>query len=159
MNRQGWVDAGISGAESVADHSFGVGMMAMLLSDEIGLDTLRVLQMALLHDVAESITGDIIPGTITATQKKRQEHEAMCILLELLPITLRDRYAAVWREYTKHESPEAILVRDADRLDMALQAARYNNRMDPSTLESFYRSAKQGISGRGAASILRQAGL
>jgi 5'-deoxynucleotidase YfbR-like HD superfamily hydrolase len=57
--RTGWVQAGIKEPESVADHSFRMTLLAMVLSDQMGLDTEKVVRMALIHDLAESRTGDL----------------------------------------------------------------------------------------------------
>jgi len=59
--RTGWVDSGVGEPESVADHSFRTALAAMILSDSMGLDTCKVMRMALLHDLAEAETGDITP--------------------------------------------------------------------------------------------------
>ena len=55
--------------ESVASHSFGVSVTAMLLADELAargiqLDVARMLRMALLHDWSEARIGDM-PRTAT----------------------------------------------------------------------------------------------
>ena len=60
--RQGWIDkAGISNPESVADHSYSMTVMAMMFGDNAGMDTCKMIRMALLHDIVESITGDLTP--------------------------------------------------------------------------------------------------
>src|SRR6267378_4168869 len=70
LERTGWTLRGLgNGTESVAAHSFGVGVTAMMLADEVrarGLevDCERVLRMALLHDWAETRVGDM-PRTAT----------------------------------------------------------------------------------------------
>ena len=47
-------------AESVAEHSWRVSLMAMMLVHEIkDVDFYKILQMCILHDLGESITGDI----------------------------------------------------------------------------------------------------
>ncbi|HEY9283293.1 MAG TPA: HD domain-containing protein, partial [Pyrinomonadaceae bacterium] len=64
LDRTGWVLRGLApGAESVAAHSYGVAVAAMLLADlvrarGVELDVERVLRLALLHDLAEARTGD-----------------------------------------------------------------------------------------------------
>ena len=64
LDRTGWTLRGLpNGTESVAAHSFGVGVTAMLLADEfiaqgVVIDVERVLRMALLHDWAEVRVGD-----------------------------------------------------------------------------------------------------
>ncbi|MBI5859248.1 MAG: HD domain-containing protein, partial [Nitrosarchaeum sp.] len=60
--RQGWIDKlSIDNPESVADHTFSMAMMGMIFSDLENYDTEKILKMILLHDLAESITGDITP--------------------------------------------------------------------------------------------------
>ena len=59
VRRAGWVEKlGMESPESVADHSYATAMLVMARSDEEGLDTALALRMALLHDLAESETGD-----------------------------------------------------------------------------------------------------
>lgn len=145
VRRQGWVDAGLEHPESVADHSYAAAVLAMLMSDQAGLDTERVVRMALLHDMAEGITGDITPGSMDPAEKRRREQEAMRHILDCLPERLRDAYDSIWREYTSAQTPEARLVHDADRLDMGLQAHRYRAMLDGPTYASFLGSARSGM--------------
>ena len=70
--RQGWIDkAGISNPESVADHSYSMTVMAMMFGDNAGMDTCKMIRMALLHDIVESITGDLTPE-MTSKENKLQ---------------------------------------------------------------------------------------
>src|SRR6266576_6722652 len=85
LDRTGWTLRGLpNGTESVAAHSFGVGVTAMLLADEfiaqgVVIDVEKVLKMALLHDWAEVRVGDM-PRTATeyfgAEARKRAETAA-----------------------------------------------------------------------------------
>lgn len=61
LPRTGWVEAGIKEPESVADHSFRTAVLAMIPADLEGLDSDKVMRMALLHDLAEVETGDLTP--------------------------------------------------------------------------------------------------
>ena len=145
VRRQGWVDAGLEHPESVADHSYSAAVIAMLISDHAGLDTERVVKMALLHDLAEGVTGDIVPGSMDPDEKHRLEREAMHRILDGLPERLKDAYGAIWREYVSAQTPEARLVHDADRLDMGLQAHRYRALLDGRIFDSFLESARGGL--------------
>ena len=145
VRRQGWVDAGIDGAESVADHTFGTSMITMILSDKAGCNTERALKMALLHDMAEAVTGDIVPGTMPPDKKREQENRVINEILGRLPDMMQDTYKEVWREYAECQTEEAILVHNADRLDMAIQAKRYGPQMTSALLAEFLKSAKDGI--------------
>ncbi len=60
IERSGWVVSGVKKPESVADHSFGVALLVMLLGKNKNIDLEKALKMALIHDLGEAITGDII---------------------------------------------------------------------------------------------------
>ena len=54
LKRTGWVMYGVDGAESDAEHSFGVAMLAMMLAPK-EIDKLKCLELALVHDMADII--------------------------------------------------------------------------------------------------------
>lgn len=156
--RQGWIDkAGIAKPESVADHSYAASMITMVLADMDGrLDAGRAIKMALLHDLAECVTGDITPGQMSPDEKERLEREAMDSILGRLPESLRRMYGEIWQEYLERKTPESVLVHDADHLEMALQARRYADRMPAGVLEAFLESGRRGVSRGRAADIIRE---
>jgi len=89
--RQGWKEKlEIDNPESVADHSYSTTVLSMILSDMKGLDTEKIIRMALLHDLAESITGDIIPDHITKNEKISKENHAIKQILKNLPDILQN---------------------------------------------------------------------
>src|SRR4051812_41576320 len=77
LDRTGWTLRGLpNGTESVAAHSFGVSVTAMLLADRctargVSLDVEKVLRIALLHDWAETRVGDM-PRTAALTSALRR---------------------------------------------------------------------------------------
>ena len=74
LPRQGWVDRGIPSPESVADHTYRSAMMAWLLGGAAGLDTNRLVKLALLHDLPEVEAGDATPyGKILAQGVELEE--------------------------------------------------------------------------------------
>lgn len=157
--RQGWIDkAGIARPESVADHSYATSMITMVLADMDGrLDAGRAIRMALLHDLAECVTGDITPGQMSPYEKEKLEREAMDTILGGLPESLRRTYGEIWQEYLERKTPESVLVHDADHLEMALQARRYADRMPAEVLETFLESGRRGVSGGRTAGIIQEA--
>lgn len=147
--RTGWLDRGVPPAatESVADHSFRMALLAWLaaLSDGPGLDADRVLKLALIHDLAEALTGDEPPypaeaipaedGTTARRDFLQQAHiraparaaegAAMTDLLTDLPPALATELRSLWNEYQAQATPEARFVKQADRLETYFQAQEY----------------------------------
>lgn len=140
ISRTGWVDSGVDDPESVADHSYRTALTAMMFSDSMGLDTCKVMRMALLHDLAEAETGDITPMMKTPNHLEL-ENEGMRTILSRLDEAQRVVYWETWLEYQRKESPEAILVHDADKIDMILQAYEYMS-MSPNTMLDRFWHAK-----------------
>lgn len=147
VNRAGWISkVRISDAESVADHSFSASAISMTLSDILGLDTERVMKMVILHDLAESITGDYIPGEVGKNEKVRKENKAMKAILHYVPRNLRSEYEGIWKEYLSGKTEIARLVHEVDKLEMALQARQYRIRgYSEQMLSSFFNFAKESM--------------
>ena len=140
--RAGWVDVGVYQPESVADHTFRTAFLCMLYADMEALDPLKLLRMALIHDLPEAIIGDLMPSQKTAETKENEE-TAIQHILALLPETQRENYLAVWNEYQEGKTREAKAVRQLDKIEMAMQAKEYENLGSTNqNLERFIKSAK-----------------
>ena len=145
--RQGWVDKlSLNNPESVADHSYSMAIMGMVLSDLENYDSEKILKMILLHDLAESEIGDYTPGQITSEKKKELENKVFSKILENLPKSIRSQYQNIWNEYQENKTSEAIMVHQIDKLEMALQAKMYEKEgYSKEKLQSFVESAEHGI--------------
>ncbi|HEX8888067.1 MAG TPA: HD domain-containing protein [Pyrinomonadaceae bacterium] len=135
LERTGWMLRGIAaGAESVAAHSYGVAVAAMLLADEViargvEVNMERVLRVALLHDWAEARVGDM-PRTATeyfgAAARKRAERAAFTdIARDLDAGGLAEKYDALHEDYEERASLEARLVKAADVIDLLVQTLAF----------------------------------
>ena len=156
IHRQGWKEnLQINSPESVADHSYSVSAMVMILSDLEGLNTEKIIKMAILHDLAESIIGDIIPGKIKNDQKITKENEAMKKILKDLPNKITESYLKIWTEYQNNSSQEANLLHDIDKLEMAFQAKFYQkNGVTKEKLLTFFNTANMEIKNKNLRHIL-----
>ncbi|WP_050032923.1 HD domain-containing protein [Halorubrum halophilum] len=138
--RTGWQLRGVDAPESVAAHAWGVAYLVLALGDRFredlpGVDLDRALRLAVVHDVAEAETGDpatradSTAETVDPDAKEDAEREAMEDLAGPLPDRVRD----AWEAYEARESPEAVLVKECDLLDVCLQAVLYErgDRYDP----------------------------
>ena len=122
--RTGWVEVGVYQPESVADHTLRTAFLCMLYADMETLDPLKLVRMALLHDLPEAVIGDLTPPQKTAETKEKEE-AAINQILRLLPEKQRKTYLAVWREYPEGKTREAKAVRQLEKVEMALQAKEY----------------------------------
>ena len=151
IRRAGWVSkVKVEEAESVADHTFSMATIAMLLSDMLGFDTHRVIKMVLMHDLAESIVGDYMPRDVTARQKLAKEKKALKLILSGLPKRLREEYEEIWLEYLHNRTEIAKFVHRMDKLEMALQANQYAKQgYSDKLLAPFFESANIAVGDAG----------
>ena len=141
--RTGWVDIGVYQPESVADHTFRTAVFCMLYADIEDLDPLKLLRIALIHDLPEAIIGDLMPNQKTGETRKKEEN-AIKQMLSLLPKTQRENYLAVWNEYQAGKTKEAKAVRQIEKIEMALQAKEYERfGSDCRSLERFIETAEE----------------
>ena len=156
IHRKGWKEnLQINNPESVADHSYSVSVMSMILADLKGLNTEKIIKMALLHDLAESIIGDITPGSMKNDDKITKENQAMKKILLNLPSKIRKSYLEIWDDYQNNSSQESNLLHDIDKLEMAFQAKFYQESgISKEKLATFYDTAKIGIKNKKLRNIL-----
>lgn len=141
--RTGWVEVGVYQPESVADHTFRTAFLCMLYADMEALDPLKLVRMALIHDLPEAVIGDLTPSQKT-TESKEKEETAISQILSLLPKNQREKYLAVWNEYQEGKTREAKTVRQLEKIEMALQAKEYQKLGSASqNLERFIKSAEE----------------
>ncbi len=156
VQRRGWKNkVGVEHPESVADHSYGTAIMAMVISDIHGLDTGKILKMALLHDLAESVIGDFMPDEIVKENKKAVEDESMKEILAKLPENIALEYNNIWQEYLQASTKESVLVHEIDKFEMAIQAVKYSSEgFSNEKLGAFVDSAKKEIKSKELVDIL-----
>ncbi|EBP9595483.1 HD domain-containing protein, partial [Salmonella enterica] len=110
-------------AESTAEHSWRLCLMAMIFEDEFAdVDMLRLLKMCLVHDLGEAIHGDI-PAVERELHpdKSAEEKAALLYLTQSLDEKQRKEILSLWQEYEHAVSPEARIVEAFDKLETILQ--------------------------------------
>ncbi|MFS7895763.1 putative HD/PDEase domain, 5'-deoxynucleotidase YfbR/HDDC2 [Helianthus anomalus] len=125
--RKGWVNHDIKGPESIADHMYRMAIMALIVGDLPGINRERCIKIALVHDIAEAIVGDITPSDgVPKVEKTRLEQAALNEMCNILGGGMRAaEIQELWREYEDNASLEANLVKDFDKVEMILQALEY----------------------------------
>jgi len=139
--RTGWVMRGVPDGESVADHSYGVAFIALLLAEMVtqAVDRAKLLTIALLHDLPESVVGDLPTPAMAHFPPGAKRSAEAAVLTELLDgLPNAKRWHAWWREFEEGTSVEGQLVRDADRLDMLIQAHVYEKTTGNRWLAEFW---------------------
>ena len=148
--RVGWAKRQVPDFESVADHSWRVAALCFLLPPQ-EYNISRCIELAVVHDMAESLIGDITPeDNIPKAQKQTMELNAMQQIATLLSKATQGRSVGggaknertqpilsslsaqyllgLFHEYEERISKEAVAVKDLDQLDMILQAEEYEMR-------------------------------
>lgn len=179
--RTGWIDRGISSplAESVAEHSFQTALIAWMVAlahPEGGLDADRVLKLALVHDLAEALIGDLPPydpaeiptdpderraffavrrlrAPEQAAAKRAAEADATAALLARMPESVREEVGALLHEYEARETPESRFVKEVDALETYLQARAYAARHPNVPLDGFTDMAMHAIADPALAAV------
>jgi len=145
LPRIGWLQRGVAHPESIAEHTFGVATLALLIGDTVpGLNRGKLLAIALLHDMAETLLSDLPASArrlIGVEAKHAAERRAVAELFAALPNC--EEYLALWDEYANASSPEARLVKELDRIEMLAQALDYQ-RAGNGAMAEFWEGSEAG---------------
>lgn len=107
--------------ESVAEHSWRLALMAMLLTGEFPeLDLNRVIRMCLIHDLGEAFTGDI-PTFVKTDADSRREDDLFGRWIQTLPADVRGEWESLLEEMNAQKTGEAKLYKALDRLEAVIQ--------------------------------------
>ncbi len=166
--RQGWRLRGIREPESVGDHSWGTAYLCLLYAEEAGVDLAAALAMAVVHDLAEAVTGDVPTRVATLHDKDRREEKAhrerdamdqLFTAAETEPLATAGpadtrpaagRVRSLWDEYEAATTDVARFVRDMNLIDMCAQAFRYERDGRYPHYGTGGAPAEPGIKGAGA---------
>uniref|UniRef100_A0A0X3Q289 5'-deoxynucleotidase HDDC2 n=2 Tax=Schistocephalus solidus TaxID=70667 RepID=A0A0X3Q289_SCHSO len=142
--RTGWTRYGIEHPESVAEHMYRMALISTLLPKTEGFSVDKVMKMAIIHDLAECIVGDLTPYCgVSVEEKHAQEEAAMQSICEPLPADIRVELVDLLKEYDAQLTPEAIVCKDLDKFEMILQAFEYETQAEhPGWLEEFFQSTE-----------------
>lgn len=122
--RAGWLIAGVRDPESVAEHSYRVGVIAYVLAAMEGANADRAAALALFHDVPEARSTDM-----HSVAKRHVTVQPDSAIVEAQLAGIPDAVAAPIRsliaEFAAKETLEARCAKDADKIECLLQAREY----------------------------------
>lgn len=107
--------------DNIADHSFRVAVIGMVLAELEGVDSSKVLKICLFHDLAEARTGDA--NYLNKQYGDLREDEVTRDQMDGLPIG--PEIVALLEEYERRESPESVVAKDADLVDQMILQQEY----------------------------------
>ena len=124
--------------ESAAEHSWRLGLMALVLAPWFPeVDRARLLGICLVHDLGEAVSGDVpAPEQARRLEEDPNAHKAtaerrdLVTLLDPLPASSRSELLALWDEYEAAATPEARLAKALDKLETILQHIQGDNPAD-----------------------------
>ena len=123
--------------ESVAEHVFGVQMLAIAMKSEYGynIDIMKVIFMLAIHELGETVIGDYDENDISKREKERKEHEAVHIILK--DILDGEIIEKLFLEFDSHLTKESMFAYMCDKLECDLQCKLYDEEgcVDLSDLE------------------------
>ncbi|KAL5119215.1 hypothetical protein ACEQ8H_002926 [Pleosporales sp. CAS-2024a] len=131
--RAGWRRFGIDGCESISDHMYRMSILTMMAPASLSrkLDMAKCCRMALIHDMAESLVGDITPvDPVSKEEKSRRESETMDYICNNLLGQFNGglngaQVRHIWQEYEDSVTPESLFVHDVDKIELLLQMVEY----------------------------------
>lgn len=131
LPRQGYITVGFRADETdtVASHSFCVSILSYMLAKQMkqdgeNIDPDKALRIAVFHDTAESVTGDVGTYIKKFAGGKIDEVEEKAYKALYKMIDFKDEIIELKEEYDKQETAEAKLVKIVDRIDVFAQALR-----------------------------------
>lgn len=126
--RTGWLNWKVKRerVESIAEHIYGVQMLAIAMKSEYeyDIDIQKVIYMLAIHELGETIVGDLTQFQISKEEKEKIEHEAVHNVLSSL--IDGDKIEELFLEFDAHETEESKFAYQCDKLECDIQSKLYD---------------------------------
>jgi len=141
-------------SDNIADHSFRVAIIGMMLAKLEGCDENIVLKMCLFYDLPEARTGDA--NHLNKRYVQMDEERALKDQMDQLPI--EQDILKIVQLYEERTSPESIVAKDADLLDqMILQQEYLHTESDKMRWQEYTEKSIKTESAKKIAAQIKQA--
>lgn len=151
QKRTGWINMGIPDSESISDHMYRMSIMTMVLDKskwpvDQQPDLSKCSKIALVHDMAESLVGDIVPHDIEIDkfEKSKREYKAilyLCGIISKYSVESANEIKDLWIDYELQRNLEATIVKDIDKFELLCQTFEYE-RLHLRRMDEFYSCRK-----------------
>ena len=126
--RTGWKDWNVQRdrIESVAEHIYGVQMLAIAMQSEFeyNIDIEKVIFMLAIHEIGETVIGDLTQFQLSKQEKRKIENEAVHNILK--DLINGKQIEELYVEFEAHETKESIFAYQCDKLECDLQCKLYD---------------------------------
>lgn len=126
--RTGWKNWNVQREriESIAEHVFGTEMLAIAMKSEYNydIDIMKVIYMIAIHELGESLIGDLTVFQISREEKEKIEHDAVHNILKSLVDS--EYIEELFLEFDKRETKEAKFAYMCDKLECDIQCKIYD---------------------------------
>ena len=126
--RTGWKDWNVQRdrLESVAEHIYGTQMLALAMHSEFeyDIDIVKVVYMLAIHELGETVIGDLTSFQVSKEEKIKIEHEAVHKILDKL--IDGKKIEELFLEFDEHKTLESKFAYQCDKLECDLQCKLYD---------------------------------
>ncbi len=157
LKRSGWVREKVKNPESIADHSFRTTILAMVLAPLLNLDQNKLIKMALVHDIGEVESGDVVweRGDFGDEEERKKKEEIEKKAIGRIFKKFGEEYINLFRELLERKSDEAKVLWQIDRLERMIQAMEYEKNQGVD-LSEFFANAEKNITDPKLREIMQQ---
>lgn len=146
LKRTGWVKRKVKEPESVADHAFRVAVLCLALAPSLEIDKEKLIKMAIIHDLGETATGDIVVERWNKIDFKKREKKEKIEKEAIRQILYGygEDYSKLFQEMIQRKTKDVLIFWEIDKLERTIQAYEYEKEQGID-MEEFFVNAKTTI--------------
>lgn len=163
QKRSGWVKRGIDRGESVADHTYGTYLIGLLflpktLVDQPEYSKSKILNMLLIHDLSEAITGDVLPEQSDERSKwlERAVYEEIGLYGTYEQLEDTSDVFTLWDEFEARQTLNARIAKEIDKIDNLIQLSMYHPEYQIEDVTEWRNELREVVKTEVGKSILRR---
>lgn len=146
LKRTGWVMRKVKDPESVAEHAFRVTVLCMALAPSLGINKEKLIKMAIIHDLGETATGDLVVERWNQVdyKKKEKKEEIEKEAIRQILFGYGEDYSKLFQEMIHRKTRDSQIFWEIDILERTIQAYEYEKEQGIN-MEEFFVSPKINI--------------